>query len=290
MKNGNEMGLKQDYLYCEEIIRKNSKSFYKAFSYLPEDKAGDIYAIYAFCRIADDITDIQNNKTELEIFKNKWIDFKSGITPNEPVWRALRNTFKKYEMNYEAFDHMIQGQFSDFDFVQPQTQELLEQYCYYVAGTVGLMILPVLSRRHRELEESGIILGKAMQITNILRDIGEDFEKGRVYLPVSVMNKFNVTTDDIREKKADKNFYLMWEYEAKLAEAYYLKVTDDFHLYDKDSLLPVMLSVNLYKEILNEIRRNGYDCLTKRNYTGKVRKILIYLKTLNEKKNFKIQK
>ncbi len=273
------MGLREDYLFCENIIKQNSKSFYKAFSHLPEEKRQDIYAVYSFCRIVDDITDVGKDRNELEIFKSSWIDFKKGNTPDEPVWRALRNTFNTYEMNCEAFDAMIEGQFSDFDFVQPKTQDELEKYCYYVAGTVGLMILPVLSVRHKELEEGGIILGIAMQITNILRDIGEDFDNGRIYLPESVMNDYDVTPDDIRSKIVDSKFILLWEHEANLAKKYYDKAIEDFFLYDKDSLFPVMLSVNLYKEILNEVRRNRYDCLNNRNYTGKIRKMIIYIKT-----------
>jgi len=277
------MGLKEDYLFCENVIKKNSKSFYRAFSRLPKEKARDIYAIYGFCRVADDIVDVKNDRNELELFKSKWINFKSGNTPDEPVWRALRYTFGKYEMNYEAFDHMIEGQFSDFDFVQPKTREELEKYCYYVAGTVGLMVLPVLSKRHVELEENAIVLGKAMQITNILRDIGEDYDNGRIYLPESSMEKYNVTSYDIYSKKVSSSFIQMWEHEAKLAEKYYCRAMENISLYDKDSLFPLMLSVNFYKEILNEVRKNGYDCLTKRNYTGKTRKIMIYLSTMFSK-------
>lgn len=279
------MSLISDYKYCEEIIKRNSLSFYKAFSQLPETKANDIFAVYAFCRIADDIIDVEKDIDALKEFENDWTDFKKGYIKQTPVWRALANTFSRYDMNVGAFDDMIKGQYSDFTFVQPRTQDELDLYCYHVAGTVGLMILPVLSENHKKIENEALILGRAMQITNILRDIGEDFDNGRIYIPSEIMKRFDITEDFLSGKKTSSNFIEMWEYEAAIAEKLYENAYDSFRFYDDDSILPVLLSYNFYKDILNSVRKNNYDCLTRRNYTTKARKVFLYGKSLSQKNN-----
>lgn len=284
------MGLKEDYNYCENIIRKNSKSFYSAFSRLSEEKAKDIYAVYAFCRTVDDIVDLNQSKKQLDLFKSEWENFKRGHVESKPFWKALENTFSRYDMSFSPFDDMIEGQYSDLEFTQPKNQRELENYCYYVAGTVSLMILPILSANHKNLKENAVSLGKAMQITNILRDIGEDYDKKRIYLPISVMEKFGYDEKNLDEKTINKNFIEMWEFEAQRAEELYNVASGNLMLYDKDSVLPVIFSIKLYKDILNSVRSNGYDCLRKKNYVKKPRKIFLYIQSVRLKQNIGFSK
>lgn len=274
------MGEKEDFKYCENIIKNSSKSFYKAFSKLPKDKSEAIYAVYAFCRIIDDIIDIKKDKKCLEKFERDFINFKDGKNIEEPMWRALRVVFNKYEMSYKPFQDMIKGQYMDLDFKQPSTQENLEEYCYYVAGTVGLMILPILSKTHKELEGVALDLGKAMQITNILRDIGEDYDNNRIYLPINLMKKHGYNEDNLARKIVDDDFISLWEYEASRAEELYQRVLNKIKLFDSDSILPVLLSLYFYREILFEVRENGYNCLKKRNYISGKKRIRLYMKSL----------
>lgn len=278
------MGIEQDFKYCEDIIMENSKSFYKAFSSLPRDKSNAVYAVYAFCRRIDDLADVSKDIQSIMKFEEDFMAFKSGKTIDDPVWRALRVVFERYEMSYLPFEDMIKGQYTDMEFKQPPTQKDLEDYCYYVAGTVGLMILPILSRRHVELEPVALDLGKAMQITNILRDIGEDYDNGRIYIPLEVMEKYGYGEDKLSKKTVDNSFISLWEYEANIAEKLYSKVLEELTLFDKDSVLPVLLSIYLYREILFEVRRSNYNCLEKRNYISGLRMALLYLKSHIKKK------
>ena len=180
----------KDFAYCESIIKKNSKSFYLAFSQLPKRKAQSVYAVYAFCRRADDLIDRDNNQAGLRQLERQLLDFNEGKVPNDPVWRALSVVFDNFPMVTAPFFDMLTGQRKDADFKQPETRKDLEEYCYYVAGSVGLMLLPLLTERPADIVVPAKKLGEAMQLTNILRDVGEDYQMGRIYLTKEDMTRF----------------------------------------------------------------------------------------------------
>ncbi|MBC7087979.1 MAG: phytoene/squalene synthase family protein [Tissierellales bacterium] len=261
-------------------------SFYKAFSLLPQDKANAIYAVYGFCRICDDSIDEYNDLEILLELESELDSFFRGNTPDKPIWIALADVASKYEIKREPFFDLIKGQKMDYNFKEFLTQDQLMEYCYYVAGTVGLMILPILATKNHEiLEESAINLGKAMQLTNILRDVGEDFENGRVYLPKELFEKYSYTYDELSKKIINDNFINLWEHEAKLAEELYESSLDSLYKFDDDSLYPVLTAAYIYREILDEVIRNSYDCLSKRNVVSNVKKTQIVLKIKNQLKN-----
>lgn len=273
------MNLNQDYAYCEEIIKQNSKSFYKAYSTLPPEKSRAIYGIYAFCRISDDIIDEAKDLEGLKRLKFELDCFRAGKPVDSPVWRVLEDIFKNYEMDIAPFYDMLEGQFLDSDFKALETDEQLDNYCYLVAGTVGLMILPIIaSKNHRELKPTAIALGKAMQLTNILRDIGEDYRKGRIYIPREVMNQYQYSEADLNAGVIDHRFIGIWEHYAQAAEALYDRVKADYGLFDQDSIKSVRLSAEYYREILKEVRKNKYDCLNKRAYVSDFKKIELVLR------------
>lgn len=272
---------KEDFNYCEKIIKKHSKSFYAAFSTLPDEKAMAVYAIYAFCRKADDIVDVEMNEDALKKLHHQLKCFEKGATLNHPFWRALRVVFNAYKMNIAPFYDMITGQEMDLSFQQPETQKDLESYSYYVAGSVGLMMLPLLTERPEDYQKEAIALGIAMQITNILRDIGEDLENSRVYLPKEVMKKHGYTSEMLENKTVNSNFIDLWEYEAKIAEAYYEQSLNLVYNTNEEAKKPLLLSLLFYKEILNVVRLNDYQCFEKRNSVSK-RKKLELLSQANE--------
>lgn len=259
------MSLKEDYKYCQDIIKNNSKTFYKAFSLLKKEKANAIYAVYAYCRVVDDAIDVYNSPEKLKKLEHKLIDFEKGKIPDEPLWRALKDVFKRYNMDISPFYEMIEGQKMDINYNQPETQDDLLKYCYYVAGTVGKMLLPIIaSEKINLINADEIKLGEAMQITNILRDIGEDFDNGRIYIPVEIMKKFNYTEDDLKNKNINDDFRKMWEFEAQNAQKMYEDFYKFIELFDNDSKKPVIASAKLYNAILDAVRKNNYDCLTKK--------------------------
>ncbi len=267
------MTIEHDYAYCKRIIQQHSKTFHLSFSRLPEHRANGIFAVYAFCRRADDAVDEHSDPVKLQQIHQELTEFSAGHVPCHPMWRALHHTFTVFQLKTQPFFQLLEGQQLDLGFTQPESQDQLEQYCYLVAGTVGLMILPIIAQEHaHRLEPSAIALGKAMQLTNILRDVGQDYRMGRIYLPREVMLRYEYTPDDIGRGNINRAFIDLWEHEAQQAEEYYEQAQRDYHLYDAEGRFPVILAANVYRALLDTIRRNDYDCLTKRNYVSRAEK------------------
>lgn len=266
---------KADFLYCEKIIKKHSQSFYYAFSQLPNEKANAIYAIYAFCRSADDRVDENigpiNQRKDLEKLKLELDLFNQGKEVDHPLWRALRYVFNQYDMDIKPFYDQLKGQGMDINFKQPETLHDLESYSYYVAGTVGYMLLPIIGSKSIEsLKGTAIDLGVAMQITNILRDIGEDYrEKARIYIPKEELQRVNYSLEDLNNGVIDESFIDLWEKLAARAEYLYDGFIKHLDQFDSDSQMQVALSAQVYRGILNVVRKNNYDCLSMRNYVAK---------------------
>ena len=261
--------LLQDYKYCENIIKTNSKSFYAAFSTLPNQKRNSIYAIYAFCRFADDSVDVLDSKESLLSLENSLKELISGNPPDTPIFRALSHTFDLYDIDTEPFYDMIIGQLSDFEFVQPNSLKDLSDYSYYVAGSVGLMLLPIIATKNQsQLKYVAKSLGEAMQFTNILRDIGEDYDSNRIYIPTELLDKFPNSLEAIKTKVVNDDFIKCWEHLAQLAEKNYDFFFEHLYLFDIDSQKAVAKSALYYGEILNVVRKNNYDCLNKRQYVS----------------------
>lgn len=261
-----------DFAWCEEVIKTNSKSFYRAFSLLPKQKRESVYALYAFCRAADDCVDRYESAEALDMLERELDEFFGGHIPDLPLWRALAVVFECFDLEEKPLFDMIEGQRRDLIFKQPETVFELEDYGYYVAGSVGLMLLPILHARATvptDLKRSAIDLGVAMQITNILRDVGEDFDNERIYLPRKTMREAGYSSEDLGNHLVSDAFVDVWELLAHRAEELYLPMQRDAVQLDEDSRLATLSSLFLYRGILNEVRREGYQCLTKRSAVPK---------------------
>ncbi len=164
--------LKKDYKYCEKLIKKSSKTYYKAFVKLPIDKRKAVFAVYVYCRYADYILDVEKDRNKLQSLLLELDKFNKGLNIDNTIFRVLREAFNKYDMDISPFYDMISGQKMDLDFNGIETIEDSDNYCYYIASSVGLMILPIIAENnYLQLANDVIALGKAMQFTNILRDI-----------------------------------------------------------------------------------------------------------------------
>lgn len=216
--------------------------------------------------------------------------FSGGNTPDHPVWRALRDSFAKFALTPEPFYLMLDGQALDLGFQQPQSLIQLKEYSFYVAGSVGLMLLPVVAvTNHRELRGLAITLGEAMQLTNILRDVGEDFRRGRIYLPIDLMSQYGVGAFDLGQGKVTDYFIALWEDLAREAEALFAQALEYLPLVDTDSRLPLLLAIYYYQAILGAVRRGGYDCLNRRHYVSAWEKGTLLLKTRAQVKNLNLR-
>ncbi|MBB4825477.1 phytoene synthase [Sporosarcina luteola] len=189
---------------------------------------------------------------------------------DHPLWRALRDVFNRYEMDIEPFYDQLTGQLMDIHFNQPETMEAMETYSYFVAGSVGRMLLPIIASQAKDdCVDIAVSLGIAMQITNILRDVGEDYVKHRrIYLPKQEMQVAQYTPLHLATYEVTEGFKELWERMASRAETLYDEFLGKVDLFDQDSQFAVLSSALIYRAILTSIRQNGYDCLRMRNYVS----------------------
>lgn len=276
-----QMYVQDDFDYCEDVIRRHSKSFYYAFSKLPEEKAKAVYAIYAFCRTADDSVDETSGSTAqlraLERLSKDLDRFARGEHIDHPLWRALRVVFNTYDMDLEPFYDQIKGQRMDLSFSTPKTLEDVETYSYYVAGSVGRMLLPIIASGAKvDCTDAAVNLGIAMQLTNILRDVGEDYrDKGRIYLPTEELEQAGYRKDQLAHAEINDSFIRVWEHMAQRAEILYDEFIECISNFDPDSQLPVVVSAQVYRGILTSVRQNNYNCFEQRNFVTKQEMIRI---------------
>ncbi|MBS3987691.1 MAG: phytoene/squalene synthase family protein [Erysipelothrix sp.] len=257
------MKLSQAYLQCEAIIKKHSQSFYMAFKDLPLHKRQGVYAVYGFCRVVDDAIDEDEDLQTLYTFASA-IDQLSQMDETQPILYALSDTVQRFSIPLQPFKDMIVGQEMDIVFDGIEDEAALLKYSYHVASSVGLMLLPILaSEHHEQITPSAIELGYAMQITNILRDVGEDYhQKSRIYLPKDELN--DDVMQAIQTKKVNEAFIQVWERLAGLAETFYDNAIQDLKYYDDDALVSMTQAIVYYRGILNAVREANYDCLSQR--------------------------
>ncbi|MEK4923801.1 phytoene/squalene synthase family protein [Cytobacillus sp. FSL R5-0569] len=260
-----------DYYYCEKIIQNYSNSFYYTFSHLPKEKANAVYAIYAFCRMADNAVDLHDSTAEkvtrLEQLHDELVLFQHNKELDLPLWRALRDVFNRYEMNIQPFFEQLEGQAMDISFKAPRTIDELLKYSYHVAGTVGLMLLPIIAKAHyQQLRPIAIKLGNAMQLTNILRDIGEDYRNHqRIYIPENLLVKYQYSTGELSRGVINPSFISIWEELAQKAENEYDSFETSYHLFDRDSQFQVLSAARVYRSYLAQIRNKQYNCFKEKH-------------------------
>lgn len=271
--------IENDYKKCENIIKKASKSFYSAFSRLKNiDQRRAVYSVYAFCRYADDVTDESSSLKDLLKLEEDLLNFKDSYKAEDFIFRTLADVRKKfYSENYsfKPFFEMIDGQKMDFDFKEFTNIEELYIYCRKVASSVGNMLNPILAPRGNEEVLKGISknLGIAMQLTNILRDVGEDYDNGRLYLPLDLLNKYGVTKDDIKNKRVTNNFINLFNNLKEIALKHYDVALENLGEYPLETRKPLYAAAIIYREILFECQRNNFDVFTKRHAVSPKKKL-----------------
>lgn len=245
-----DLQLTSDLAWCESIIRIHSGSFYRAFRQLPPEKAEAVFAVYAFCRIADDSIDVEHNPVKLQELAEKLERFAVGETPDEPLWRSLRWAFNCFPLDISPFREMLLGQQQDVSFAQPRTRKDLLEYCYLVAGTVGLMILPLLSQSITPaVRQTAIDLGVAMQLTNILRDIGADYRIGRIYLPADELENYGIPASDLGQSQPSPALRRYWLELADETLVRYNSIKRHLGHFDPEARLPITLALLYYSHI-----------------------------------------
>ncbi|BBA79225.1 phytoene synthase [cyanobacterium endosymbiont of Rhopalodia gibberula] len=284
------VSLTESYELCRQITAKFSKTFYLGTLLMPPEKRQAIWAIYVWCRRTDELVDgPQAQLTTVETLqlweKHLKMIFSGHPFDNEDV--ALVDTLRRFPIEIEPFQEMIAGQQMDLYHSRYETFEELQLYCYRVAGTVGLMSSSVLGvngdkysvpwqeNQNRYIpRDEAIALGIANQLTNILRDVGEDAQRGRIYLPLEDLEKFNYSQEDLLEGVIDERWCSLMRFEIERARQYYRDAERGIRFLCRDSRWPVWAALMLYKSILTVIEANKYDVFTKRAFVRIPRKIL----------------
>lgn len=295
--------LTEAYSECQRITSIYAKTFYMGTSFLDYAKRSATWSIYVWCRRTDDIVDspraIVENTMDADL--ETWNQRLDDIWANRP-WDALDATLcdvrARYpSMSIEPYKDMIKGMVMDVPGLGQHryaTFEELYLYCYRVAGTVGLMTLPIMGTAPgftvKQATEPALALGIALQLTNILRDVGEDAMRGRIYLPLEDLHRFGVTEDQIMNKIMNSNYREMIKFQIARARVYFDRAEEGIMMLSPDARLPVRSSLDMYREILNRIEDNDYDNFRHRAYVSKFEKLLIlptsWMKTMNFGKLF----
>jgi phytoene synthase len=262
--------------YCQQKTAKSGSSFYYSFMFLPKQKRDAITALYAFCREVDDVvdecTDLQVAQTKLNWWRSE-IDALYQNKPQHPVSKALVNPIKTYNLDAEHFREVIDGMEMDLKFNRYEDFKQLQLYCYRVASVVGLLSAQIFGFSNRKTLKYAHDLGMAFQLTNIIRDVGEDARRGRIYLPLDELATFNVTEDDIlysRESEAVKH---LLDHQIERAESYYDRALRELPTEDRKSQRVGLMMAAIYRTLLREIKADGAQkVLNSRTSLGALRK------------------
>ncbi|MDY6783673.1 MAG: phytoene synthase [Cyanobacteriota bacterium] len=278
------------YEHCRQITAKYSKTFYLGTLLMPEEKRRAIWAIYNWCRRTDELVDGPEASFTTPETLDSWEEQLESVFAGHPLDApdlALLDTIERYPIDIQPFRDMIAGQRMDLYRSRYETFEELKLYCYRVAGTVGLMTSPVLgfdqrnrtAPWHRQQEthkptEEAIALGIANQLTNILRDVGEDAQRGRVYLPLEDLALFNYTEEELFKGVVDERWRELMRFEIQRARKFYGAAERGIRSLSPNARWPVWAALMLYQGILNVIERNDYNVFDRRAFVPKPEKML----------------
>ncbi len=267
---------------AKNITRKSKSSFYYAFSVLPKEKREAIYTLYAFCRQTDDIADSK----EPDLTKHHTLDFWENELSNQfsgqrnNNFHGLWKIADRFRIPLEYFLELIKGVRMDLAHVRFQSIDDLLTYCYRVASIVGLMSIQVFGYRDEKVKDYAVNLGIALQLTNIMRDVGVDADMGRVYLPQEDLDKFGVHLEDILEKKNNPAFHKLMEYQYWRAEHYYRKAEQALPKSERRNMIPSQIMKNIYYHLLNIMAKKHFNVLSYKPEIPSLVKISIACKTL----------
>lgn len=276
----NDIGL--GFEKARKITKHFAKTFYLASLFLPKEARQAAYTVYAICRASDESVDNFKNlscQASLNRVRQSIDSAYSDNAPEEPLLLSFQQTINKYHIPKEYFYDLLEGMRMDLTKFRYANFEELNDYCYKVAGVVGLIILKIFRCNDESAKKSAIGLGIAMQMTNILRDIDEDYKRARIYIPADCLSQFQVTEKEIALREVNNNFKKMMEYLNNRTQQSYLKACAGIkHIPGARQKLVVIAMKEMYSGILDEIKNNNYDIFSRRANVGFLKKWLIILK------------
>ena len=268
--------------YCQRKAAASGSSFYYSFLFLPAERRRAITALYAYCREVDDIVDETSDGQVAAVKLAWWRTELSNLfagNPQHPVAKALLPAIQKFGVSHEKLSEIIDGMEMDLTQTRYLDWAALERYCYRVAGVVGLLAAGIFGYRDERTLSYARDLGIAFQLTNIIRDVGEDARKNRIYIPMEDLKRFSVPAADLLQGRETENFRRLMAFEAERARKYYENAMVELPAVDRRSQRPGLIMAQIYRTLLAEIERDQFHVLTQKTSLTPVRKFWIAWKT-----------
>jgi len=262
--------------YCKRITRERAKNFYWAILTLPGDKRSAVYSIYAFARRCDDIADsswdVSRKTDRLQEERGNLISLYNG-EPRGKLYEALGNTVKDYEIPRTYFEQLIKGVEMDLTKERYQTFKDLKVYCFRVASVVGLALIEIFGYEDDRAKKYAIDLGLGMQMTNIIRDVAEDYERGRIYIPEEDLKKFDCDFSEVDSSGINDRFKELMDYEATRAREFFQSGKKLFpYLSPRERACPAGL-YGVYNKLLSKMEASGWNVWNQRARLSTVKKV-----------------
>jgi 15-cis-phytoene synthase len=276
-----KVNLDEAYTYCADVTREHSKSFYFSTHFLPAEKRRAIRAFYAFCRATDDMVDAPGQGACVAASMAEWRSASRlpRAAQHHPILSAWADARDRYGVPQQYIEELIDGCEMDLRITRYETFDQLREYCYRVASTVGLVSMCVIGMNDERPEmlararESAITLGVALQLTNILRDVGEDLSRGRIYLPQEDLRRFRYTESDLRAGTIDQRFRALMQFQIDRTHRLYEAGWNGIAYLKQEGRLAVGAAISLYRSILDRIVKNDYNVFTQRAHLSTLDKL-----------------
>jgi len=268
--------------YCQQKAVQSGSSFYYSFLFLPPERRRAITAVYAYCREVDDVVDEVHDpevaRATLAWWRGEVAALYAG-KPTHPVTQALAPFLERFDILRPQLEEILEGMEMDLTHARYRDFESLRRYAYLVAGSVGILAAGIFGYGDRRTVEYAEKLGIAFQLTNIIRDVGEDARRNRIYLPLDELARFDVPAADILAARSTENFRALMAFQTERAERWYDEAFAMLPAADRRSQRPGLVMAAIYRTLLDEIRRDGYPVLTQRVALTPLRKLWLAWKT-----------
>jgi phytoene synthase len=268
--------------YCQQKTAQSGSSFYYSFLFLPPDRRRAITALYAYCREVDDTVDDASDQSVARIKLAWWRSEVTQMytgTPTHPVLLALQPHLQPYDLKQEHLQAIIDGMEMDLDQSRYLDYPNLKKYCWHVAGVVGILSASIFGVTNPQTLKYAETLGLAFQLTNIIRDVGEDARKGRIYLPINELQRFNVTAADLLNARHSEKFEALMKFQADRAQKLYDEAFALLPREDRRAQRPGLMMAAIYRTLLDEIERDGFHVLNQKISLTPLRKLWLAWKT-----------
>lgn len=274
--------LEESYRLCERMARRSN--FYHGIRLLPAQKRRSMLAVYAFMRYCDDISDaacpVSEKMQRFAAWKESFAAILNGGAPQHPILPALKDAIERHRIPVAYFYKLVEGTEMDLEASRYESFDDLYRYCYHVASVVGLVCIHIFGFEDERSKEYAEACGIAFQLTNVLRDIREDLERDRIYLPREELARFDYSENELQECVYNPAFQRLMEFQVERAKSYYQKAYRLIELIERDSRPTFWAMVRAYETLLQRIEANEYDVFSSRVRLNSREKLQIISKAL----------